>query len=141
MLLEVRRQIPKNTTDDHYYQSVAAMTRCKRVASGRFLLQVTGQRSHVIVLLTQKVSESVWDTFCIGKTMTCDLQKKPADLAVLSFSSYQVFETFILPKIIANYSFLFLKCFVILARQKKFPDLRKIIIFCQNNEQKDCPPF
>ena len=22
---------------------------------------------------------SVWDTFCIGKTMTCDLQKKPAD--------------------------------------------------------------
>ena len=26
-LLEVRRQIPKITTDDHYYQSVAAMTR------------------------------------------------------------------------------------------------------------------
>ena len=48
---------------------------------GRFLLQVTGHRSHVIVLLTQKVSQtlvkaklrpkkimfrpntSVWDTF------------------------------------------------------------------------------
>ena len=32
LLLEVRRQIPKITTDDHYYQSVAAMTRCKLVA-------------------------------------------------------------------------------------------------------------
>ena len=32
LLLEVRRQIPKVTTDDHYYQSVAAMTRCKLVA-------------------------------------------------------------------------------------------------------------
>ena len=31
LLLEVRRQIPKTTTDDHYYQSVAAMTRCKLV--------------------------------------------------------------------------------------------------------------
>ena len=31
-LLEVRQQIPKITTDDHYYQSVAAMTRCKLVA-------------------------------------------------------------------------------------------------------------
>ena len=30
--LEVRRQIPKITTDDHYYQSAAAMTRCKLVA-------------------------------------------------------------------------------------------------------------
>ena len=27
LLLEVGRQIPKITTDDHYYQSVAAMTR------------------------------------------------------------------------------------------------------------------
>ena len=27
LLLEVRRQIPKITSDDHYYQSVAAMTR------------------------------------------------------------------------------------------------------------------
>ena len=32
LLLEVRRQIPKITTDDHCYQSVAAMTRCKLVA-------------------------------------------------------------------------------------------------------------
>ena len=32
LLLEIRRQIPKTTTDDHYYQSVAAMTRCKLVA-------------------------------------------------------------------------------------------------------------
>ena len=24
---------------------------------------------------------SVWDTFCIGKTMTCDLLKKPADFS------------------------------------------------------------
>ena len=32
LLLEVRQQIPKITTDDHYYQSVAAMTRCKLVA-------------------------------------------------------------------------------------------------------------
>ena len=32
LLLEVRRQIPKITTDDHYYQSVAAMTRCNLVA-------------------------------------------------------------------------------------------------------------
>ena len=32
LLLEVRRQIPKITTDDHYYQSIAAMTRCKLVA-------------------------------------------------------------------------------------------------------------
>ena len=31
-LLEVRRQIPKIITDDHYYQSVTAMTRCKLVA-------------------------------------------------------------------------------------------------------------
>ena len=31
-LLEVRRQIPKITTDDHYHQSVAVMTRCKLVA-------------------------------------------------------------------------------------------------------------
>ena len=62
-------------------------------------------------------------------------------LAVLFFSSYQVFETFIPPKITTNYSFLFLKCFDIRARQKKFPDLRKIIIFCKNNEQKHCPPF
>ena len=31
-LLEVRGQIPKITTDDHYYQSVAAMTRCKLIA-------------------------------------------------------------------------------------------------------------
>ena len=31
-LLEVRRQIPKITTDHHCYQSVAAMTRCKLVA-------------------------------------------------------------------------------------------------------------
>ena len=54
--------------------------------------------------------------------------------------SYQVFETFIQPKIIANYSFLFFKCFGHRARQKKFPDLRKIIIFCKNNEQKNCPP-
>ena len=51
------------------------------------------------------------------------------------------FETFILPKIIANYSFLFFKCFAIRARQKKFPDLRKIFIFRKNNEQKNCPPF
>ena len=28
----VKRQIPKITTDDHYYQSFAAMTRCKLVA-------------------------------------------------------------------------------------------------------------
>ena len=60
-------------------------------------------------------------------------------LAVLFFSSYQVFETFIPPKIIVNYSFLFFKCFVIRARQKKFPDLQKIIIFCKNNEQKKIP--
>ena len=32
LLLEVRRQIPKITTYDHYYQSVAAMPRCKLVA-------------------------------------------------------------------------------------------------------------
>ena len=31
-LLEIRRQIPKITTDDHCYQSVAAMTRYKLVA-------------------------------------------------------------------------------------------------------------
>ena len=52
-------------------------------------------------------------------------------LAVVFFSSYQVFETFILPKIIANYSFLFFKCFVIRARQKKFPDLRKLSSFAK----------
>ena len=32
LLLEVRQKIPKITTDDHYYQSLAAMTRCKLVA-------------------------------------------------------------------------------------------------------------
>ena len=32
-----------------------------------------GHRSQVIVLPIQKVSQTVWDTFCIGKTMTCDL--------------------------------------------------------------------
>ena len=32
LLLEVKRQIPKIITDDHWYQSVAAMTRCKLVA-------------------------------------------------------------------------------------------------------------
>ena len=62
-------------------------------------------------------------------------------LTVLFFSSYQVFETFIPPKIIVNYSFLFFKCFVIRARQKKFPDLQKIIIFCKNNERKKYPHF
>ena len=36
LLLEVRRQIPKITIDDHYYQSVAAMTRCKLVALSSF---------------------------------------------------------------------------------------------------------
>ena len=74
----------------------------------RFLLQVTGHRSQVIVLPIQKVSQtlvkanlrltlglvrpkqtflglrlafkSVWYIFCIGKTMTCDLQKKPAGI-------------------------------------------------------------
>ena len=39
------------------------------------------------------------------------------------------------------YYFPFFKWFFIRARQKKFPDLRKIIIFCKNNEQKNCPPF
>ena len=43
---------------------------------------------------------------------------------------HQVFETCILPKIIEKQ-----------ARQKKFPDLRKIIIFCKNNEQRNCLPF
>ena len=32
LILEVRRKIPKITTDDHYHQSAAAMTRCKLVA-------------------------------------------------------------------------------------------------------------
>ena len=49
------------------------------------------------------------------------------------FLSYQK-----LSQIILSY---FSKCFVIRARQKKFPDLLKIIIFCKNNEHKHCPPF
>ena len=37
--------------------------------------------------------------------------------------------------------FSILQCFVIGARQNMFPDLRKIIIFCKNNEHKHRPPF
>ena len=58
-----------------------------------------------------------------------------------SFRHIWFSKLFIPPKIIANYSFLFFKCFVIRARQKKFPDLREIIIFCKNDEQENCPPF
>ena len=67
----------------------------------KYRSQVTGHMLQVIVLPIQKVSQtlvkanlrpkncrlggrlaftSVWDTFCIGKTMTCDLYFSPADL-------------------------------------------------------------
>ena len=70
--------------------------------NGRFLLQVTRHMSlfyqyrkypkHLLkanlrpknIFLGLRLAfgilrlASVWDTFCIGKTMTCDLQKKPA---------------------------------------------------------------
>ena len=69
---------------------------------GRSKVQVTGHLSQAIVLPIQKVCQtlakanlrpknfclglfrpkvsfsSVWDTFCIGKTMTCDLYFSPA---------------------------------------------------------------
>ena len=61
-------------------------------AHERRQVSFAGHRSQVIVLPIQKISQtlvrakflglrlaftSVWDTFCIGKTMTCELQRKP----------------------------------------------------------------
>ena len=70
---------------------------CKEIKLCQVLLNThhsitagTKHRSQVIVLPIQKVSQtlvkanrlaftSVWDIFCIGKTMTCDLCFVPAD--------------------------------------------------------------